>query len=516
MKVDDSFAAYVVARWSMLYRLAALLVGVDRADEVAQAALVRAYLTWPELEEHTATDDLVKGLLAVEAAAGPAGTAIDGPTVWAEVTRLPPRQRTVLVLRHHEMLTDDEIARALRCPAETVSAEGLVLDTEPDVTELRDELARHAQAVDVPLPPVEAVIARGHVERRRRTRRGLLWAAGAAAVLVVGLVLGNLVQAATSEHPSASRPTIAVPRSLSVLPTGEPPRIAYSVRRLLHVRGGRVVVMPERPLTIVQTSHWLFLAYRSGGIVRIDPETTVATTVQADSGGQVVTDPSGDQIAWLGGGAGSPVVAVQSVDTTGLVSDRQRFTDESQCCDGPFLVDGITSDGTVIASLPAEGRAWAWHTPDGGERRMGEISGLGNGVVTQVTAAGIAVQYGSSHFALGALQGEAFFVRDEINARSADFGDPNGHRVVYADPEGGIHVRARPFSPTTLRDGQDVRLRLPTLAEGFAAARWEDDRHVLLDVSDASMPAGALVRCDVGNGRCEVAAALEGPHLLAQ
>lgn len=44
MEVDESFAEYVAARWSMLYRLAVLLAGEDDADEVTQAGLVRAYL----------------------------------------------------------------------------------------------------------------------------------------------------------------------------------------------------------------------------------------------------------------------------------------------------------------------------------------------------------------------------------------------------------------------------------------------------------------------------------------
>ena len=48
-----------------------------------------------------------------------------------------------------------------------------------------------------------------------------------------------------------------------------------------------------------------------------------------------------------------------------------------------------------------------------------------------------------------------------------------------------------------------------------AAARWEDDGHVLLDVSDASLPHGALVRCAVDTGDCELAVRFDGPHLVA-
>jgi DNA-directed RNA polymerase specialized sigma24 family protein len=524
---DVSFTEFVVARWSTLYRLAVLLAGPEDADDLAQEALVRAYLAWPDIEEHAA-DDQVKSILAATAAARPrvaepgtddshqpAGSRTDRQGLDAEFGRLPPRQRTVLVLRHYEMLSDAEIAHTLGCSVETVTAETPVVEARVDPAELGDELVRRAGEAVVPLPPVAAVLARGHEARRRRTRRGLAWSAGVAAFVVVGLALANLVQAGTSDRPPRATPTIEVPRDLAALPTGERPRIAYAVRRLLHVNGGDVVVLPGKPETIVQTSHWLFVAYRSGGIVRIDPDTMKATTVQAVSGGQLVTDPSGDHIAWLDGGTGSTAVVVQSVDSTGLVSDVQNFPVGPHCCDNPFLVDGITPDGSVIASLPAESRAWVWTTPDGGESEVREISGIGNGVVTKVTAGGIVVQYGSSHFALGDLQGDAFFVRDEINARVADFGDPSGDRVVFTDTNGEVHARKRPFSAASLRDGQDVRLELPVLAESFASARWEDDRHVLLDLSDVSMPDGALVRCDVVSGRCEIAARLDGPHLLA-
>jgi hypothetical protein len=426
----------------------------------------------------------------------------------------------VLVLRHYELLSDAEIAHALGCPEETVTAEALALESGVDVAELRDELARSAHEPEVPLPPVAAVLAGGHEARRRRTRRGLGWSVGVAAVVVAGLALGNLVQAATSDDPKAPRPTptVAIPRFLSMLPRGEPPRIAYSVRRSLHLDGDRVLALAERPSAIVQTSHWLYIGYLSGALVRVETATGDLATVQPASRGEVVTDPSGDHVAWLARADGQAVVAVQSVDAAGsvLLSDQQAFPAKPRCCDNPFLVNGITQDGTVIASMPAESRAWAWTTPDGGtESQVREISGLGNGVITQVTAAGIVVQFASSHYAVGVLEGDAFLVRDEINARQADFGDPLGHRVLYADTDGQIHVRESAPRGRSRRGSQDVRLRLPTLDEGFTAARWEDDRHVLLDVADASTDGGALVRCDVTNGRCELAAELDGPHLLA-
>jgi hypothetical protein len=57
---------------------------------------------------------------------------------------------------------------------------------------------------------------------------------------------------------------------------------------------------------------------------------------------------------------------------------------------------------------------------------------------------------------------------------------------------------------------------LPTIGDGFSAVRWEDNDHVLLELSDASVPRGALVRCAVDSGACEIAARFSGPHVVAK
>src|SRR4051812_42417667 len=121
MGVDESFAEYVAARWSMLYRLAVLLVGEDDADDLTQEALARAYLVWADVEEAASADDRVKALLAATAVHEPrasrnqaqnAVAAVPGSSdrdrLWTLITALPPRQRAVLVLRHYERLTDEE------------------------------------------------------------------------------------------------------------------------------------------------------------------------------------------------------------------------------------------------------------------------------------------------------------------------------------------------------------------------------------------------------------------------
>jgi hypothetical protein len=135
-------------------------------------------------------------------------------------------------------------------------------------------------------------------------------------------------------------------------------------------------------------------------------------------------------------------------------------------------------------------------------------------VVRQVTPGELVVQYPPSHFAVGRLDRGAFLAEEDIRASNADFTDPRSERIVYADRDGEIHVGRRRAGFGRDRE-HDLRLGLPRLAAGFADLVWEDERHVLLDVADDSLPQGALVRCTVATGACELAVRFEGRHLLA-
>jgi hypothetical protein len=123
-----------------------------------------------------------------------------------------------------------------------------------------------------------------------------------------------------------------------------------------------------------------------------------------------------------------------------------------------------------------------------------------------------------AQYAVGHLDDDGEFVRgDVLTARDAEFADPLGRRAVILDENGEIRVREIRSRGRSRRGFQDVRMLLPELTAGFAAVSWEDDDHVLLDVSDASTPHGALVRCDVATGDCELATVFKGTrHLLAR
>jgi hypothetical protein len=336
-----------------------------------------------------------------------------------------------------------------------------------------------------------------------------------AAVVVAALALSTVVKGSDTPRPARPAPTAAdVPRFLSSLPQGERPTVPYTVRRFLYLPGGRGVDLAERPAAIVATPEWVYVGYLSGKVVRVDTTSLAIEPVVDTSGGQLVGDLRGSRVAWLETGAGAAVVDLTSLDRAHENDPRtsQPFPVALRCCDDPFELDGITGDGELVASLPAENRAWVWDTRHDGAVR--EISGLGNGVVSQVSSSGVVVFYPPVHYAVGQIQDGAFLQVGEFVGRHADFADPLGHRIVYADDDGSIHVRERDQRGRSRRAAPGVTFRLPALDDGYAGLRWEDDDHVILDVYDESAPDGALVRCDVRDGSCELADELEGPHLL--
>jgi DNA-directed RNA polymerase specialized sigma24 family protein len=516
MQVDESYADYVAARWSVLYRLAALMVGEDRADDVAQAALVRAYLTWPRGHEHDLADEQVKAILArVALTVAPVPSEVSDPD--RSLAALPRRQRVVLVLRCFEFLSDADVARILGCGHEAVEADATTALRTLAVpeAELATVLTREADHVTVPLPPIEALLAGGHGARRQRRRRTLRLAGSTAVVLALALAAGSYLQA----HPIRWSSPAPMPTRLTDLDTGKPPRTTYAEQDTLHLDGGAYTVLEGAPTAIASAGRWTYVSFSSGTVVRVDNERLVVTPVTDSAVGPVVTDRLGRYAAWFDVGHGLRRVEVRPTDP-----DRTHATERMQVFPPPSRPDeavevvGLTPSGDVLAGYPAENRAWV-SQPPGTRLDHGadphEIEGLGNGVVRQVTPTEIVVLYPPNHFAVGRLEAGAFLAEEDLVATAADFADPRGQRIVYADSAGHVHVGRRGAGTGHTRP-HDPRLRLPSLTAGWSGLTWEDDDHVLLDVTDDSMPRGALVRCDVRSRDCEVAVRFDGPHLLAR
>jgi RNA polymerase sigma-70 factor (sigma-E family) len=159
-----TFEEYVAARGPALVRFATLLTGDNhRAEDLAQEALAKAYLSWRRIRRTDRPDVYVRRLLintdrswwrrrssreipvdrtADRPAAGDVGTeAGDRDAMWRLVARLPERQRAVIVLRYYEDLDDATIAEILDCSAATVRTHAMraltTLRERADVPALR-------------------------------------------------------------------------------------------------------------------------------------------------------------------------------------------------------------------------------------------------------------------------------------------------------------------------------------------------------------------------------------------
>ncbi len=141
MKGQDSFEEYVAARRAVLTRTAYLLTGNHHdAEDLVQGALVKAVAVWPRIQDNP--EPYVRRILyhdnisrwrrrprGEHLVAGPpegSGEERDDATrltLADALDRLTPKQRTVLVLRFYEDLTEAQTAAAMGVGLGTVKSQ---------------------------------------------------------------------------------------------------------------------------------------------------------------------------------------------------------------------------------------------------------------------------------------------------------------------------------------------------------------------------------------------------------
>lgn len=143
-----SFASYVRARQPVLLRAArSLTANPCDAEDLLQTALTKTYVAWDRIEDHRALDGYVRRALLntrtsqwrkrkvdefaceelpepapVQAAADPAERQALHDAMWQAVTRLPARQRAMVVLRYYEDLSEAQTAEVLGVSVGTVKS----------------------------------------------------------------------------------------------------------------------------------------------------------------------------------------------------------------------------------------------------------------------------------------------------------------------------------------------------------------------------------------------------------
>ena len=159
---DGEFRKFMHARWPVMVRLAYGLTGDQgHAEDVAQAAFARAYVSWPRVRRSGDPDAYVRQIVInqtrnrfrrhrvaerltdspPEPAAEDAVREYDERSALvAALQRLGPRQRAVVVLRYWMDLTEHETAAALNCSVGTVKSQASrALATLRQSTDLVDE-----------------------------------------------------------------------------------------------------------------------------------------------------------------------------------------------------------------------------------------------------------------------------------------------------------------------------------------------------------------------------------------
>ncbi len=142
---DAEFSAYMAARQPALIRTAYLLAG-DRAtaEDLVQTSLAKLYLSWDKVLNRESIDGYVRRILVnehnslwrrawkrteVASEVVPDHSVVDvyddghAAAVWELVRTLPRKQRTVIVLRYYEQLSEAEIAHTMGISTGTVKSQ---------------------------------------------------------------------------------------------------------------------------------------------------------------------------------------------------------------------------------------------------------------------------------------------------------------------------------------------------------------------------------------------------------
>jgi RNA polymerase sigma-70 factor (sigma-E family) len=142
---DEEFREFMHSRWPGLVRLGYSLTGEwAAAEDLAQTALAKAYASWSRVRRADDPDAYVRRILvnanhsrfrrrrvaehSVEAPPevgieDQSGTVDERSWLVAALRQLPPKQRSVVILRYCEDLSETQVAAVLGCSVGNVKSQ---------------------------------------------------------------------------------------------------------------------------------------------------------------------------------------------------------------------------------------------------------------------------------------------------------------------------------------------------------------------------------------------------------
>lgn len=357
MRHDSDFAAYLAARWPTLVRTLVLLGAREHAaEEVAQTGLARCYASWGrvrgahDIDAHvyrTVLDCWAKRRRRWEETPTPAVPTAE-PTEQAllrgafeaELDRLTPDLRVVLVLRFVAGLSESQVAEVLDLTVDTVEIQSELL--------AEDAFREAGEGIDVPPPPIEAAMAeaREHRQRKRRAVAGTV----VAVLAVVGL--GTWLGTRPAAPPQVPPPAVTRVESLA--------EVAWWANNSLHLQ--HVTVELPRLEDLVEVSQGAVVGDEQGGVVYVADDGSLTTLGHKVPGAPLVASDEQGWAAWVDPRDGSPELVVYDLTSRQVLARRPLPDESSQSLDeGAYP---IALDGDTLYYATRDGD-WEWTPPDG-------------------------------------------------------------------------------------------------------------------------------------------------------
>ncbi|MEU4390362.1 hypothetical protein [Kribbella sp. NPDC023855] len=331
------------------------------------------------------------------------------------------------------------------------------------------------------------------------------------AVAVLAVLGGGLV--AITQHPVTSPAASAVPLrgdpaetpiNLARLPVGRTPQLPYLAGRVIKGGAGGDIVVPgqEKILQAVRYGGSAFILLQTGStgteLTRIDSIDGFVTERIPDVR-SVVGSVTQDAVAYAKG---------STVYWQGLGIDERRQLKRPQ----DWASTVLTVLGSTVYFVASAGRAAAKATLHSWDSATGKVTTL-KGVVGSIVA---------NH------QGELVAIaprRACSNLLELASGRELWQSCGYA--VGGFTFDGRTVFGRSIPDAEDRSAWVAAALDARTGAlkrRWtgvrflagiaEDDDHLLLTVDNGTGSRGAIIRCTIGGGTCELAAAQAGLRLL--